>query len=379
MPPISLLHVTTVGSAILLGFFWPLFRHLQEPLSQRLKLEGRQLSWLNTCFTLVLVPTFLVCGLLQDRLGGQEVLFMGTLATALGTALLAVALKFQTALLAVLCLGIGGGCLSIGCTTLIPRAWGPAGSPAAALNLGFTIVTACTLLAAPAINFLFQKLGFRHGVLFLALSCLIPATFTALTPVPDFPPAQPNGPSRHLFQQLPFLLLAFVFVFYWFLEWSFPLWLPRYLPELGYRPRSAKYLVAAFWVMFLGIRCSTFWLLGSGYEAWFLVPLVFLAAVFFGNLVGVYVPTSGGVGFLMLALCLGPILPTLLGIGLILEPKAPATVMGLLFAFSTLASFFEMPFVNAFAGTHSARITMRIPMVLALIMTVPLLVLALLG
>lgn len=379
MAPFGLVQATTITCALLLGFFWPLLGQLLQPLSQRLGVADSRLASLQSCFILVLVPAYVVSGMLQDWLGGPEMLFAGTLLTGLGISGLAVARQFRTALLGVLCLGLGGSCLTTACTVLLPRAFRAEGSPAAALNLGFFFAGLGALLAPRLIPFLLQRLGFRQGLLLLAFFCLVPASCTALTPSQEFLPPRPMAVPVHLGQQLPALLLASVVVLYWFLERSFPLWLPRFLPELGYQPRAVTFWLAAFWMLFLGTRLGTFWLLQTGYERWFLVPLLFLAAVLLGNLIEVYRPTSGGWGFLLLAPCLGPVWPTLLGIALALEPQAPATVVGFLYALSTLASVVEQPFVNAFAGSHSARVTMRIPMALALIMTMPLLVLALLN
>jgi hypothetical protein len=73
----------------------------------------------------------------------------------------------------------------------------------------------------------------------------------------------------------------------------------------------------------------------------------------------------------------GPFFPTILGVGLTLTPHEPATALCGLLAFGAIGNAIFQPPLRAFAGGHSVRATLRVPMLHALILAIPVLILAL--
>src|SRR5262249_15651454 len=134
------------------------------------------------------------------------------------------------------------------------------------------------------------------------------------------------------------LLACLAVFFYRPLEDTLNRWGRTYQAGLGYPERSAAVLWSAYWLIFLGAQVATAFALCewqdvlTDNEPWLIFPLALLAAVTLGNLVGMFTPSGAGLGILLLGFCLGPILPTVLGVALRAFPGREGTTAGALLA-----------------------------------------------
>jgi hypothetical protein len=174
-------------------------------------------------------------------------------------------------------------------------------------------------------------------------------------------------------------LIVGVMLVFFAIENCLEFWPEPYLKELGYQGRGAHLAMTVFWLAFIATRGAAAWWLyyhpthGLG----FTLLLVILASLVIGNLVSGYEIGSGSFGFWLLGACYGPLLPCMLGVALSLyDPHPlPASAQGALLALSGFDTLLVRPLMGAFANGRPARIVMRVPTVLAMIMAAPLVLL----
>src|SRR5262249_53009918 len=124
-----------------------------------------------------------------------------------------------------------------------------------------------------------------------------------------------------------------------------------YLIGLGCKARRTAWLLTGFWLAFLGARILAALLLEpgpprAGLETWTLFRLVAVVAVLLSNLAGTTSRSFAAVGILLLGFCLGPVFPTLVGLGFEKYPNEPGGVVGVLFALKAIGSVVLLPLTD---------------------------------
>jgi fucose permease len=368
-----LLLATTLGGAFVGGLILALPASLTRPLAERLGTSPARAGTLGAVLHLLLVPMMLASGLLLDQWGPQVVLVLGTLLTALGIASLEFTRSYRHALLAILAVAVAGAGVTTAGVVLMPAALFPR-REAASANLGYVALTLGALVAPGLSQLLQRRFGFRRGVQILALVCLLPAFPAVLTSARDFPTPAPG--ALNVLANPALWLACLVALLYQPLEGSLSSWAHTYLKELGYPERTAPLLWWSFWGVFLAARLLTATFVQAGFAPWLILLLALLSAVTLGNLVGAYRPTSGGLGLLLVGSCFGPLFPTLVGVVLHQFPHQ-ATPVGAVLASGAAGSLLFPPFMDVYARRTSTRLAMRVPMIVALVLMAPALVLAL--
>jgi MFS family permease len=379
MPAFPLI-ASAIVSSLAVGFLPSLLDGLKKQLSQRLVLSENRVEKLSLAFYLAWLPGMPLAGWVMDfwPSSHKEVLFFGLVATTLFLAWLGV-VQSQRGLFAVMtALGLAYSCVAVGCVQLMPLALSYRGSSTAALNFGFVFVALGALFGPLACNAIERWWGQRQGLLFLSFNFLVPAALIAMS---DALPRVPETEIGLTLSQPHLWLIAFIVLIYFAIENCLEFWPESFLKQIGFGESGIKGSLLIFWLAFIGARVFVgFFLHTSGQvsEIWLLAVLLFISAICIGNLVGANEWSSGILGFWMIGLCYGPLLPGFLGLALKLFPGLPGTALGVLLALSGLDTLLVRPLMAHLTAKHPARKVMFVPTLLAVVLLAPLVLLGML-
>jgi fucose permease len=368
----------TVAGAFVCGMMLALLGGLKLALAKRLELGEGGVGALLSVLNLALLPMVLLCGVLLDRWGSRPVMILGSLVLALAVLALGARLSRHGALAAVLAAGLGGAAVATASMVLMPRAFFP-GEPSASLNFGNVFVALGALVGASLADVLLRVTDLKRALAVFAFVCLVPGVAAA---VPYDDAAHQPGSLAAVLDHSALWMAGLVFFFYAPLEASVSVWATSYLTERGHDERRAGRLLAGFWGAFLASRLLVAaaqhvgWLPPAA-DPWVLVVAALLAAVVIGNLAGAAGRNSAAVALVLLGLVLGPIFPTLLGLVFAYFPEERGTAWGSVFALGSLGALALAPVVGATAQRKSVQVALRVPMLLALLLTAVSLVFAL--
>jgi fucose permease len=355
MTSLSSLAAVTCTAAFVFGLILALPGAFKPRLAKRLGVrEGRAAGLLAT-FNFALIPSFLLAGYLSDALGWRPMLILGGLLAAIGIAGLAIRRKTLAVLGSVLLLGAGAACLGTAAVVMMPIAFDfGMRQIIGAINLGFVFVALGALMTPTLADLLMRTLSFRKAVALLALVCLVPALFGALSShQPEPGAAAPEHPNiAGVLVNLPILLAGLAFLMYVPLELAISAWGSTYLTvEQGYSEGRASWVMSFFWLTFLLGRVLAAILFHARQFDTTWTPVTFfllalLAAFVLGCLAGLGRPRSAGWGVAALGLLLGPLFPTLVAVVLSDAPNhAYGTAFGAMFAIGSLGSAVLAPVV----------------------------------
>jgi fucose permease len=363
----------TITAAFVFGMVLALLGSLKLALARRLNIGEPSVGWLLAGLNLAILPMMLLSGMVIDSVGVRGVLLVGSLVTACGLFALALATSFATAQVAVLCIGVGGACLSTGSVVLMPRVFFP-DNEAASLNLGNVFFGLGALVTPALAELLLLHLEYRRAVGLMALVCLVPAVFASITGGAALA-VQPGELNYAGVLTNPIVWIAgAVFFCYSPLEGSIGTWATTYLTDLGHSEKQAAFFLSGFWLTFLGSRLGVAYLqrqefLGKAAEPWLLVGLAIAAAVCLGNLAGAHTKAPGSIGMLLVGACLGPIFPTLVAmLYQCFDTRQHGTAYGTMFSIGSFGSLLLPPIIGNYARQRSLRQAMRIPMLLAVLL-----------
>ncbi len=376
-----MLVATCLASCVVAGFLPGFFRPVHFFLKAKLGLSEESAARLPFWFALYSIPFLPAAGWLVDQWGLNEVLFVGCLGQALGVSWLGMCRSYASLLWGLLGLAFACACTLTAAVALMPHALalGTGTSSGFAFALGFTVLGVAALIAPLLISWLGNRFDFRNVLLCAGLSCLLPALFLILTPKSEFPDTAPAAPLQESFADPRLWILALVTFLYFPLEHSLEVWPRPYLAETGHGSSGMGRLLLLFWLGFFAMRIVFGWIVGPGYEAWMILTLLVTSFMILGNLVGAYGASSGYYGVWFVGACYGPLLPLLFGVLFDLEVARgiPGLAIGGLLALAAVSALTIQSWLVLYARSHTARASMRIPMILALVMAAPVLVLAL--
>jgi fucose permease len=377
----------TVSAAFVFGMVLALLGSLKLSLSKRLHLGEGRIGVLLSAFNFALMPMMLLTGLLIDRYGVRWVLIGASCMTAVAVVSLGVNPTYRRAVVGVLLAGLGSAGLSTASIVLMPKAFYSMREASAAQNLGNVFFALGALVTPVLTDLLLRTFEFRRCVAVIATLCLVPALLASITDraALELTPAHAN--LDRLFVDKALWLAAVVFFLYAPLEAAVNVWTTTYLTDLGQSERKAAWVLTGFWAAFLASRLVAalalhHWPgLGRGWDFVLLVLPALLVAVVLGNLAGTASGAAAGRGTLLLGFLLGPIFPTLVGalFQRLNDEKVYGfgTAYGALFAVGSLGSLVLAPLIGARATRRSVQTALRIPMVIAIGLTLAALVFAL--
>lgn len=365
----------TISVAVLIGYLSTLLESIRPALADRFGRPPEQFPNFTRWLHLSWVPLMPLVGWLIDRWGVHGILFSGSLALSFGVAWLAVAQRPGGLVWGILALAWGGAALTLSGLRLMPEAF-PLDTIISSLCLGFVFIAVAALLTQGLYARLIPRLGYRNTLLLSALLCLVPAGIASFLETNQLPTSLADpGPSNVL--RDPRLWLLALLIFFWFpLEHSLDVWPRPYLAELGYDGRAITFLIVGFWFWFLTARLAMAWVFAHGFEIWIVTILALIPPMVLGNLVGAYARSSGYFGFWMVGACYGPLLPAFLGMTMSFFDKR-SFILGIMLTIDSLCALLVRPAFERYVRGHTARESMRVPLIFGLFLSAVLLVLAL--
>ena len=376
--------LVTISAAFVFGMVLALLGSLKLSLAKRLNLGEGRIGVLLSAFNFTLMPMMLLTGLLIDRYGVRWVLIGASCLTAIAVVSLGIKPTYQRALFGTLLAGLGSAGLSTASIVLMPKAFYFSMREApAAENLGNVFFALGALVTPVLADVLLRVLGFQRGVTVIAVLCLVPALFAAMTGDADLKLMTKPPVFDQLFSEKTLWLAAAVFFLYAPLEAAINIWATTYLTDFGHSERGAAWVLSGFWAAFLTSRLLAalalhHWPAPHVWD-WLLIVLpALLVAVILGNLAGTASRGAAWRGILLLGFLLGPIFPTLVG-SLFKQldhskVECFGTAYGTLFAVGSLSSLVLAPLIGVRATRHNVQTALRIPMLLAIALTLAALV-----
>lgn len=386
----SLLTAAVLAGGFLIGMVPTIVDGIRKPMQDRLNLSAPQLGWFLRLFYLAWLPAMPLAGWLLDSWTiSREVLFFGLVGVILGFTWMALARSAGSLQWSAVFLGVSYSCVATTVVRLMTAVFF-ADEPnvddfrSASLNVGFIAVGSGALVGPWIAAAIERWWGCRQGLLYLSIVCLTPAVLTALCERALFPkPAEAASNLEDVVTHPHMMLIAGAILLYFALENCLDYWPENYLKELGYRPGGLRASLAIFWLAFITARAAAAWWLHEHPTHSFAltVGLLILSAILLGNLSSGYEIGGGSLGFWLVGICYGPLLPGLLGIALdqaakISAKPLPAALLGVLLALSGLDTLVVRPLIGGFGKDRAARSVMWAPTILAIVLAVPLLLLA---
>jgi fucose permease len=373
MPSFHAATAVTISGALVFGLVLALLGSLKLALAKRLNLGEGRVGALLSALNLALIPMMVLSGILIDRWTVQGVMILSSVLLAVGILSLSIGPTYNRAFLGILITGLGGAGVSTASIVLMPQGFWP-NEISASLNLGNVFFALGALITPVLIDILLRTLEMRRTLVIVAFVCLIPAFVAAVTDAAQLTLANKNGDIGTVLRHEYLWLAGLVFFFYTPLEGSISIWATTLLTELGHSQRWATWMLSGFWSTFLASRLLVAFgqhagYLPSSWDRWVLVVPALLAAVVLGNLAGTARRGAASTGLLLLGFLLGPIFPTLVGMLFSGLDHAWGTAYGFMFGIGSLGSLLVAPVIGASARKRTVQSTLRIPMVVALVLT----------
>lgn len=374
-----MLIAATITASLLVGGLLTLLRSMTVATRERLQLAESRLVWLGVWFTAALMLFMFLGGLLVDSWGTFDVLAMSTLLGGFSIVLLGLSKDEKMAWGAAAALGAATGLLHTAVAVVMPAAFFTADLTTmelapASMNFGYIFVILGGLLMPFLSLLLVRKLGFRNGLLILALIALVPAGCIVFAGKSSFPHTGSGADVSALLQNGHFWLALVAVFFIYSVETSAVQWATRYLTEVGYGQSGRTLMFFGFWAIFILSRLVFASIKIDILFPWLLLIAIVLTVVILGNMSNMFTRGSGGVCFLLFALCLAPIFPTLIGLLFEAFPAQPAVAFGLVCAVGTIGRLIAEPAMKQPMLAEHLRLSMTITMLMALVIAVPALI-----
>ncbi|CAN5246422.1 MFS transporter [soil metagenome] len=373
-----MLHVVTplvICGAFVFGIVLALIGSLKLTLVRKLELRETHVGALLSVLNLSLLPTVLIAGLLLDNFGARIVMLIGSLGTAAGLYFAGLSKSLTQTAGSILVVGAGSAFLSVGSVVLMETAFYP-DHIAASQNLGNVFFGLGALLTPPFLELLLERISYRRALTILAAISLIPGIMAILTAGDAFPSHLGTAHIVELFRSKVVVLTGIVLLVYLPLEWVVSAWSTTFLMGLEMNERQATLTFSGFWLCFLSSRFVVAMLMASGWiapgiaDAWLIIFLALGAGVTLGNMAGARNARGAAWGLLVTGALMGPIFPTLVAILFrFVQPDQQGTAYGAMFSIGSLGGLLLPPVMGVYASHRGIRTSWRVPIVLALLIS----------
>jgi len=302
----------------------------------------------------------LLTGIYSDRRGKLPSLLAGSIAMAFGLCLFAMSHSFNTALLAVLIVGVGGGCVEGTSTALLADLY--SGSDRTSMmNLSQAFFGIGAVAGPMAVGYLLKtnvdwRLAYYGAAALSILNAILAfGTFSLRMETP----VQTHDSNCHvkgIFSNPLILWLTLGMLFYVGAESGPASWLAAYFKhDLHAAGWMAANSLAFFWGGILFGRVLGALVSRVMSDSCLLRWSIILAAVSQAALLLMHSPIHGLVACATLGICLGPIFPTITSLAGAKYPEQSGTVIGLAIAGASLGGVIFTPTIGWLASSIGMR------------------------
>ncbi len=228
-----MVQLTALMGAFGVGMCFAFLGSISVKLMPRLNIDTGQFGSLVSALMITAVISSILVGLGIDKWGHKPFAILGFLITAASILVIARSTTFKAVFTACLFLGVGAMCMSNVGNTLMPVVLFDGQNPAAALNLGNVAFGLGLFLTPFVVSFLFQKTSFENAVSALAVIIVIPVIFAFAGR--DFPAVQLGfslADAVSLLVQPMVIFTALALFCYISLESSFSNWIAPYSKQV---------------------------------------------------------------------------------------------------------------------------------------------------
>jgi fucose permease len=297
------------------------------------------------------ILVLLVSGPFVDLFGHKPLAVAGFITASFSMFFLVSAKSYAAALAACVLLGIGGQCVNVAGSTLMPiTLFGGQNAPAA-MNLGTTAFGLGAFVGPFLVGMLVKWIGFRATgtIIGVILLCPVPLAITAPFPViaNNFTLSRAVG----LLTNSTIVVSCIAFSFGMGIQSSLGAWITTCGKALGFTDRNSSMILSSFWITIMLARliAAAFIDLETGAMA-----NIVLAFLLFLNLGLMALIRSKGAALVFPAagLLIGPILPTIVGLAL---SKTDASLNGSVFGIIVATGYVGGSALPAAVGVLSKK------------------------
>ncbi len=311
---------TWIAGLLACGMGVALLGSVKIALAKRLQMDEARVGGLVSMFGFAMIPVMLAMGFLTDLLDKKIVVIAGSLLMVASLLVLARAVKYWSALIAVLLLSAGWSALVNVLNVLMQSAFG--GTQTYAMNLGNFFFGLGAFLTPLLIALLVRRTGFAPALLVLAAFTLLSGVlacgvdFKSLLP-PAAAAADP-GIGALLSDRIMWLT-ALALLFYAPMEATMAAWATTYLGDKGMAEGRAATTLSGFWLAFMCSRLATALIvarfpLPAGGDTLLIVGLSILCILVWAGAVFSRGFGTAGAMVVLAGLVFGPTFPTLVGV-----------------------------------------------------------------
>ncbi|MGF1579296.1 MAG: sugar MFS transporter [Gemmataceae bacterium] len=372
-----------LSGSFLAGCLLTFLSSVRPALRDRFALSETQDQRVSLSFYVSLMVMMVFSGWLVDTWGSGPTVMLGALLGSFGLACLGLNKQQSTVMFAVVALGAGTALLHVSCATAMPYLFFPdePNRAAGATNIGYAAFGLGILLMPLIAGGLLKKFEFRNSQLLMSLAVLLPA---GLMFGGHLDASEPHTlPTQRqlvvLLQDYRIYAAALSIFLFHLLERSVLVWAPPYLEDIGYKRQWVRGVVlGGFWVTFLAGRLLCGTIESLAYADLTLAICIVATAAFAGNMIGTNNWANGAVCFWLLGLCLGPMLPTLVGTIFYKyspekSPVPSGLAFGLIVGLGIIGRYVADPLVHRMLRKDKIRSSMWVTMITAIAIIAPML------
>lgn len=308
-----MLQLVALLSVFGFGITYSVVGALKIELAEALNLDDAKAGGLISAMMLSCVLVLLVSGPFVDLFGHKPLVIAGSITASISLFLLVAARSYAAAVFACVLLGIGGQCINMVGSTLMPiTLFGGQNAPAA-MNLGTMVFGLGAFVGPFLVGMLVKWIGFRATGAIIGAVLLSPVPLAAVTAFPAIGGVFTFSRAVGLLTNSTIIVSSIAFFFGMGIQSSMGAWITTFGRALGFTDRNSSLILSSFWISIMLARLTAAAVVDLETGALANIILAFFLCLTLGLMTAV---TSKGAALACVAggFLIGPILPTIVGL-----------------------------------------------------------------